>query len=582
MKRISVAIVSLLVLRLAWADWPTQPGQDLRVSTERIYENRYAPQVVPVARENTLVFQDRYLNVQRLDEKGNPLWGDAGKRVSVTSDQVGLVGTPDGLGGAILAWSEWETGDVRHLYVQRVDVAGDVAWRWELYDLGDQSDPQLASDGQGGAIVAWQHQDWQYDQEEVRAQRIDPSGNPQWGTDLKGVRVSPAGAIADQPSLVRTGDGGAFIVWQSGWDESDIHAQRVSGQGALLWNANGIAVCSETGNQTYPLTVPDGKGGFIACWTDRRSGQDQLYAQRVAPDGSLIWTGGGVHVADNHYRMLEGAMTTDAAGGAILSWQTRDIDGNRDLYAQRLDPSGQRRWNADGIPVCTAPQKQGMPALVPAGDGGAIVFWRDERRTSSGELYASRVSFDGNTEWVSGGVLVSGLERYGEAFAVAGDGRGGAVAAFSSVAGPDPYGFAKRIASNGLLGESGALPYGIPTAGCFGDPSIRAGNDPWAGSVFQVLAADLPPDSDRIYLLVGVAPDRAGTLYKGVRVHVDLGRKYLVIPTQTISNPAGGVRFEVDIPLSLKGKRLYFQIISDKTAACPLRSATDAIEVLFK
>ena len=61
--------------------------------------------------------------------------------------------------------------------------------------------------------------------------------------------------------------GGAIMVWydnRSGDD--DIFAQRIDTSGALLWTPDGITVCAETDYQGEVLAVPDDSGGAIAIW----------------------------------------------------------------------------------------------------------------------------------------------------------------------------------------------------------------------------------------------------------------------------------------------------------------------------
>src|SRR5262249_33528029 len=50
---------------------------------------------------------------------------------------------------------------------------------------------------------------------------------------------------------------------------------------ATGWNENGVSLSSAGGDQTHPRAVPDGEGGAIAVWEDRRGALSAIYAQRV-------------------------------------------------------------------------------------------------------------------------------------------------------------------------------------------------------------------------------------------------------------------------------------------------------------
>ena len=122
----------------------------------------------------------------------------------------------------------------------------------------------------------------------------------QWSTN-PAVNNAICTATGDQqnPQVISDGAGGAIITW---WDVrsgiADIYAQRVNASGVVQWTANGVAICTATNEQYYPQLVSDGAGGAIITWHDRRSGSNwDIYAQNVCSFGSIgpcviiTWTG---------------------------------------------------------------------------------------------------------------------------------------------------------------------------------------------------------------------------------------------------------------------------------------------------
>jgi hypothetical protein len=73
------------------------------------------------------------------------------------SDQMYPVITLDGAGGAIVTWIDYRAGI--DIYAQRVDASGGVRWTANGVPLctagGNQTSPVIAPDGVGGAIVTW-------------------------------------------------------------------------------------------------------------------------------------------------------------------------------------------------------------------------------------------------------------------------------------------------------------------------------------------------------------------------------------------------------------------------------------------
>ncbi|MBM4202048.1 MAG: hypothetical protein FJ189_12290, partial [Gammaproteobacteria bacterium] len=93
-------------------------------------------------------------------------------------------------------------------------------------------------------------------------------------------------------------------------------------------------------------------------------------------------------------------LVADGAGGAIIAWRD-DRNGNLDVYATRVGPSGDSLWPPCGVAVCTAAYVQGNVAIAPDGVGGAIVTWDDGRSLGefASDIYAQRLSAAGQPLW---------------------------------------------------------------------------------------------------------------------------------------------------------------------------------------
>jgi hypothetical protein len=59
-----------------------------------------------------------------------------------------------------------------------------------------------------------------------------------------------------------------------------------------LWGDTGLPVSSAPGRQTKAVSVSDGAGGVLVAWEDDRtlSGTSDVYAQRLGPTGTPLWT----------------------------------------------------------------------------------------------------------------------------------------------------------------------------------------------------------------------------------------------------------------------------------------------------
>jgi len=323
---------------------------------------------------------------------------------------------------------------------------------------GDDVFPAMISDGAGGAIIAWMGLYL-----DIYAQKIDPQGNPKWA--VNGVALS-SGGDKDFPQLVSDGAGGAIVTWQD--DSSgpyDIYAQRVASNGSVSWTSGGVAICTAANNQWYPQIVSDGAGGAIITWQDSRTSElnYDIYAQRIDADGNVKWQTDGVPICTMPRHQYNPQAISDDSGGAIITWWDNrsyqsSNDTGWDIYAQRIDATGDVKWTPQGVAVCSAVNDQYYPQIVSDDAGGAIITWQDDRSgatptNTSTDIYAQRLDANGNALWTPDGVAVSTPPNNQWNPQIASDGSGGAVIAWfdNRDASNDWYVYAQRVDTGGVM-----------------------------------------------------------------------------------------------------------------------------------
>jgi hypothetical protein len=277
---------------------------------------------------------------QMVDGEGNILWQSEGIPICRGTGDEKLVGVvPDDSGGAIIAWQD-AGGSDSDIYVQRIDGSGSPQWSSGGVALcsepGDQGEAIIAGDGSGGVIAAWQ--DTRGSDIDIYAQRIDHDGNTIW-TD-GGAVVCSAPRDQVRPGIVPDNGGGAIIAWcDYRSDDADIFLQRINAGGDGSWQPDGVALCSLPGNQLLPKISSDHNGGAIVTWQDQRDTDWNIYAQRVTKGGIIHWDEDGLLICNAPYEQLAPAIVPDGTGGAFMPWEdTRS--GEIDIYAQRIDAGG--------------------------------------------------------------------------------------------------------------------------------------------------------------------------------------------------------------------------------------------------
>ena len=382
------------------------------------YQGQFAPRGVSDGVGGTVVIWEDFrtgkdwdVYAQRLNSDGIPLWEENGVPIcEKRRDQrwLRLVRNDDRI---IIAWTDQRAPGNWDVYAQAIDLSGNKL----MPDGGtpvcthpaDQSDIEMLSDGLGGAIIVWNDRRRDPDLHDLYVQRINMDGQPIW--ELDGVPVFPSEALQSTPRLV-SGDADSFyVVWWEviGYEQWDIMARRISMEGEHLWQAPTI-VSPMQGLQGEPRAVSDGRGGLIVVWQIYKNFiNDDFYAQRIDPAGNKIWEANGVPICNAEGIQKNRAITSDGRGGVVAVWRDeRDVFS--DLYAQRIDADGAPRWKLNGIPLCAAGGYQDKPFLTRCGENDFFVAWLDFREDYGDEsndgIYGQKINLEGKILWAENGI----------------------------------------------------------------------------------------------------------------------------------------------------------------------------------
>ena len=265
------------------------------------------------------------------------------------------------------------------------------------------------------------------------------------------------------PNVVADGSSGAIIVWMD-WESNRVRAQRVDSSGDALWDPNGVTLSGAVGYATpvSPRAISDGAGGVVVSWTTAHEEMDEqdVCVQRVGPLGDLLWGEEGIALGKGLCLPGSVELASDGAGGAVVAWYDDETGAESDVYAQRVSADGDVLWGAGGIEICGVPDGQYCPQVVGDGANGAIVAWWDYRNGGEeSDIYAQRISAAGSVLWTTGGVAVCAAEGRQCDVRLLDDGAGGAVLAWEDARNADFDLYAQRVDPSGtLLWGSEAVP----------------------------------------------------------------------------------------------------------------------------
>ena len=283
--------------------------------------------------------------------------------------------------------------------------------------------PLMAVDPSGNTFLTWF--DYRMGLSNIYAQKLDPSGNRLWQSDLL-IQAKPFYSRMD---LVADKDGNAYVFWAQRQTESDsskvdILAQKISPTGAILFPAGGKVFLSDFSpkySETSLLPRFISRNGlFYATWF---GSETNLYLRKMDGNGNPLWnTDVLVHQSSYaHSYFYRPAMDVDLSGRALVAWRECRVTAicengystynyATDTFAGLITQSGDRSWPAP-IHVANALSMGDIGAAFDNA-GNAAITWADYSEAgvhsaASNGIYAQKLDTNGAQVWAARGLPVT-------------------------------------------------------------------------------------------------------------------------------------------------------------------------------
>ena len=371
------------------------------------------------------VFDSLKVRYQRIEPDGSLLYDEAPLVCPVEGLrgwqwEEGSMMVEDGEGGVIIAFQDSRRDTlnydyVQDIYAQRISNDGEIMWgdsgklvfgepNWKrtIYWLKG-----MISDGFGGAYVlvyrstnyAPSEPDSLYNR--LFLQRISSEGELLWQEG--GVMVRESYDILESQrrfvEMIPDNSGGVFITFvaDSGAIGSNPkpYIQRIDSNGLRLWGDEAM-IFMELPKQSGISIGGDGfQGLYITWWDTLASGEGHNYTQHLNGDGEILWDIGGVSISTYPSNKSGAVPISNGEGGIIYLWSDeRNIDNYKDIYAQRLNFSGDHLWDSVDVAVSTRPELQ-YPDKVSAENGNIFVVWYEIGAGSGFGIFAQLLNRNG-------------------------------------------------------------------------------------------------------------------------------------------------------------------------------------------
>jgi hypothetical protein len=366
--------------------------------------------------ESGLVWTDcrdgeRDVFLQIFDGRGDERFERGGLKIGDTPNQVQYaVLAPCSDGGWFAAWDDHQIQDMSSrsfLICTKISAEGETMWGEGLegitvYEARWSFDyAQIIEDTEGGCFIVGQT----YVQEQLSIVVLHLLENGEIDPDWPeaGLVINPERRRPYYPYAISDGNGGVWVAFQvdeGGEDpHNDIYMNRITAEGELIWDRDGVEVCVREGNQRRPVICEDGRGGVYAAWSDASQGAWDTRIQRINWDGELMWEEDGVGLNIDGYGSI-GIMQGDN-NTAIIAWISRSgriftnkVGGNEEM---------EKIWDEEAGLNILGDRYIGNFDMCADGTGGAVfgIYGHEDA------YVVQRVSAEGEPLWGENGIAVA-------------------------------------------------------------------------------------------------------------------------------------------------------------------------------
>jgi len=344
--------------------------------------------------------------IQGVTADGQLYWED---------DDIPVIGAPGTQGSPVVIpningrvyvfWSDQVSGSIE-IRGQRMNDAGEILWNeeGEIVVTGISQNalfPQVLSRGDGTFAIIWLdgRNCWRGTFPFIQiCENRDES--PDFRLENHGISLQlnqpVGGGINIQSTL--SSDDGIIVVWEDrrrGQPHS-IYAQKISWEGEILWEEDGVQCAELDFDQKLPQVCNDGEGGAIIAWHNQTGAPYDIYLQRLDEAGNRMWGDEGFQFTDNDTDESVESLTSDGEGGVVIVWK-QSFDNNDDLLIQRINDDHELLWEEDRA-ICEEMLDQKRSDIARHEDG-YVVVWEDERVVDERYIFGQFINNDGSFRW---------------------------------------------------------------------------------------------------------------------------------------------------------------------------------------
>jgi len=222
----------------------------------------------------------------------------------------------------------------------------------------------------------------------------------QWSSDPASPQLLGTGIHAQ---VAATSDGGVYIAWLTDGNYH-VYIQRLDAAGEAQFEESGMLVSNQPNASWFAVfhmnLAVDGDDNAIISTLDTRTGLWQVYAYKIAPDGSMLWGEDGLVLSASGVESISPRLTVLPDNSVVVTW-THNWNA---VSFQRVSSDGELLWG-DGILIEDDDEDATLisPQPVVTAEGDVLIQWIRQSGpypwAPDSELYLQKYDYDGNPLW---------------------------------------------------------------------------------------------------------------------------------------------------------------------------------------
>lgn len=318
---------------------------------------------------------------------------------STDKDQQHVGFEVDEDGNIFFVWQDQRQGGTERIFSQNY-LIDQENWtsQWEndidLTASNNMINPVVSTYKDDYFYVAWEKNTGN---KQVYANKFKTSdGSEDWNNEIK---VAKSGNSADQenPDIEVDLDNNVYVAWQDNRDDSaDVFLMRLKtkkDKPRQVWKNDLVVHKITTGKQENPRVESAYDDKIYVTWQDSRSGNYDIYLQRISKNSRLNWTEKLVHDSNSNNK-INPDLAIDDNRNVYVVWQ-EEISGSYEIYMQKLDRNGNKKWPNDVQVNISTEASQIKPKITVDSNANSYIVWQDNRQ-GNWDIYGMKIDSDGN------------------------------------------------------------------------------------------------------------------------------------------------------------------------------------------